>query len=61
MRLWWLLALLPLGGCSTQKTRLDCIEVCRDHGLRYVEVVSGPVGYDQASQQLQMKDACRCE
>jgi hypothetical protein len=53
--------LLPCSGCSHYKTHQDCYELCKAHGLRFVEVVHGTSGYDPVERKVLETDACRCE
>lgn len=52
---------LLLSGCAHYRTHQDCNEICKKHGLRFVEVVHGTSGYDPVEREEQKTDACRCE
>jgi hypothetical protein len=55
----WLLFLLALAGCS-HNSRLDCIEHCKDRGLKFIEVVDTTEGYDPVERETKTGSACRC-
>jgi hypothetical protein len=55
----WLGLLLLLTGCA-HKSRLDCIEHCKERGLQFEEVVDTTDGYDPVERETKTGNACRC-
>ncbi|MGZ3650214.1 MAG: hypothetical protein ACXVB9_04425 [Bdellovibrionota bacterium] len=58
MKYFWILLLLA--GCSRQKTKADCIDICRAHGLHFVEVVPATKPYDPIERKERVENVCRC-
>ena len=54
-----LLVAILLSGCA--RTRLDCIDICKERGLKFVEMVPATTGYDRVEQKEHTKNVCRCE
>lgn len=48
--------------CSSQrKTRLDCVEICKEKGLRFVEVVDADALVNSRTGETEVRSYCRCE
>ncbi len=54
--------LLSLSACSGRyRTRLDCIDICKEHGLRFVEVEDAVKSVDPRTGATKPWKSCRCE
>lgn len=55
--------LAAFAGCSNRyyRTRLDCVDICKEKGLRFVEVVKGDTLVNTRTGETKAYDYCRCE
>jgi len=54
--------LFALPGCSARyRTRLDCIDICKEHGLRFVEVTEAVKSVNPRTGETKPWRGCTCE
>ena len=55
-------ALVALSGCAPRyRTRLDCIDICKEKGLRFVDVVKGDTLVNTRTGETKEYNYCQCE
>ena len=62
-RLYPLIGIVALvSGCANRyKTRLDCIDICKEKGLRYVDVVKADKLVNTNTGETKVYRYCQCE
>lgn len=56
------LLLLAAAGCTNRyRTRLDCIDICKEKGLRFVEVVKADTLVNTNTGETKVYRYCHCE